>query len=112
MPAAGYHPDRFARAVRLVLSGCVERLGNGHYRVAGNVEESYDVDVNGDPACYCRDMENRAGQIKGNCKHVLAARLAGLDPALVKVLAERIEREERDANERKPTRRKATTEGA
>lgn len=108
----GYKPDRFARAVQLVLSGRVERLGGSQYRVAGNVEPTYDVDLTGDPMCYCRDMENRGVAIKYQCKHVLSARLAGLDPSLVQVLADRIEREQQEADAARPKRKKPTEQAA
>ncbi len=106
--APSHRADRLRRAWQLVKAGKVERLDATHCRVAGNVEESYSVDLNGDPMCYCRDMEHRAGQIKGMCKHVLACRLAALDDGLLDTIAEwmTVESEQQAATARRTTRRK------
>lgn len=99
----GYRPDRLASAWRLVKSGRVERLGDGHFRVAGNVESSYDVDLNGDQMCFCLDQYHRGDQIKHMCKHVLACRLAQLDPALLGVIGDALlaaEQRAKDATKR------------
>jgi len=57
------------------------------------------VDLNGDPPCYCMDMEMR-GRTIHYCKHTLAARLAQLDPALLQVIADTIERQMQQEQER------------
>jgi uncharacterized Zn finger protein len=101
-----YRPDRLHRAWQLVTSGCVERLGGTQYRVAGNVEPDYYVDLMGDQPCTCRDMEYRGTAILHNCKHVLAARLAALDPALLQVIGDALAKKEALAKEaRKLARR-------
>jgi hypothetical protein len=41
-------------------------------------------------------MWYRGRQIRDNCKHTLAARLSGLDPALLGTIADWIEAEERE----------------
>jgi hypothetical protein len=97
MLGPGYRPDRLRRAWQLVKSGRVKPLGGTRFVVAGNVEKVYHVDLAGDPMCYCRDQEYRSGQIKGFCKHVGAARLAQLDPALLDVISEWIATQEREA---------------
>lgn len=106
MSRSGYRPDRLARAWQLVKSGRVQRLGGGRFMVAGNVEETYAVDLTVDPPCYCRDQEYRGGQIKQNCKHALAARLANLDPAVLAAIADSIERQMQQAREGRRTRRR------
>jgi hypothetical protein len=97
-----------------VKSGRVERLGGGRFRIAGNVEPEYFVDLNGDPPCYCMDMSMR-GRTIHYCKHVLSARLAQLEPDLLQVIADNIERQmqqEREARRkpRSPRRAAETTE--
>lgn len=97
----GYRPDRLHRAWQLVTSGCVERLGGTQYRVAGNVEPDYYVDLMGDQPCTCRDMEYRGTAIHQQCKHVLASRLASLDPALLQVIGDALAKQEALAKEAK-----------
>ena len=94
-----YRPDRLHRAWQLVKSGRVERMGGTQYRVAGNVEPDYYVDLMGDQPCTCRDMEYRGTQIHQRCKHVLASQLAALDPALLQVIGDQIMKAERLAKE-------------
>ena len=108
MSKSGYRPDRLARAWQLVKSGRVERLGGGRFRIAGNVEPEYFVDLNGDPPCYCMDMEMR-GRTIHYCKHTLAARLAQLEPALLQVIADNIERQMQQEREAATRRRRRTT---
>lgn len=86
-----YSPDRLRRAWHLVRSGRVKQVGPRQFRVAGNVEPEYAVDLDEDPPCYCRDMEHRGGRIRQNCKHVLACRLALLDGGLLDVIAASLE---------------------
>src|SRR5690242_4270925 len=93
---SAHRADRLRRAWALVKSGRVERLGGGRFRVAGNVEECYYVDLAGDPPCTCMDVWYRERSIQGQCKHLLAARLAGLDPALLGVIADWIDTTETD----------------
>jgi hypothetical protein len=98
MIGEGYRPDRLRRGWQLVKTGRVTPLGGTRYLVAGNVERAYVVDLAQDPPCHCRDMEYRGGQIKQFCKHVGAARLAQLDPALLDVIAEWITAQEQLAS--------------
>lgn len=91
----GHRADRLRRAWALIKAGSVERLGGTRFRVAGNDESSYDIDLSVSPPCYCADMWYRGRQIRDNCKHTLAARLAGLDPALLGTIADWIEAEEK-----------------
>jgi hypothetical protein len=55
-PTEAYRADRLRRAWLLIKAGGVERRGGTRYRVAGNDESSYDVDLSVDPPCYCADM--------------------------------------------------------
>lgn len=79
---------RLRRAWALVKSGRVERLGGTQFKIAGNDEPSYSVDLAVDPPCYCADMWYRGRKIRNNCKHTLAGRLALHDPALLLALIE------------------------
>lgn len=113
MSRSGYRPDRLARAWQLVKSGRVERLGGGQFRVAGNDEPEYFVDLSVDPPCYCADQNYRGGSTNHQCKHSLAGRLAMLDPSLLQVIADNIERQmqqEREAATRRRRRRTTTQE--
>lgn len=83
---ATHRADRLRRAWKLVASGRVERVGPGQFKVAGNVEPVYYVDLAGDQCCTCCDMEYRGRAINEQCKHVLAARLANHDPELLLTL--------------------------
>lgn len=87
-PAPAHRVDRLRRAWKLVASGRVERVGPGQFRVAGNVEDSYYVDLASDQPCTCLDLHHREQEIGGQCKHRLAARLANHDPALLLSLIE------------------------
>lgn len=74
----GYDPSRLRRASLLAC----DRLGPAQFRVAGQKEPFYDVDLTGDPMCYCEDHKNRGVQ----CKHILRARLASGDESLLLAL--------------------------
>jgi hypothetical protein len=75
-----FDPARLRRAaVR-----AVQRLGDRRYRVQGRVFESYDVDLNAETPCYCRDAEYRGRP----CLHELSARLADGDTELVMALGQ------------------------
>jgi hypothetical protein len=91
---SSHRSDRLRSAWLLVKAGGVERVGPTQFRVAGNVEKAYDVDLMGDPTCYCRDMEHRGEAIKNQCKHTLAARLAQLDESLLGTIAEWLDKAE------------------
>lgn len=84
-----HRPDRLRAAWKLVSSGRVkksEKTPNRFY-VAGNVQRYYTVDLGQDPPCDCADMLYRGQAIREQCKHVLAARLADLQPSLLETLA-------------------------
>lgn len=100
MSKSGYRPDRLARAWQLVKSGRVERLGGSQFRVAGNTEPEYFVDLDAEQQCYCLDSFYRQRENNGFCKHVGAARLASLDPSLLQVIADNIERQMQQEQER------------
>jgi hypothetical protein len=88
-----HRADRLRRAWALIKAGKVKRLGGSRFRIAGTTQRVYDVDLSVDPPCYCLDMEYRGTAIKHNCKHTLAARLAGLDPALLGTIADWLDTE-------------------
>lgn len=78
--AGEYEPGRLRRAAVLGVT----ELGPGLYRVKGQDEPHYDVEIHADVPCYCKDSEFHG---KG-CKHFLAARLASGDMKLVMALGE------------------------
>jgi hypothetical protein len=80
--------SRLRAAWRLIKEKRVKVLSTGRVAVAGNVEPYYIVDLSQDPPCHCRDVEYRGAQIRQNCKHTLAARLAKMDPALLGTIAD------------------------
>ena len=74
-------PGRLERALDLL--GGTERMGPGEYRiwrvkrVRGELlRYSQDVNLHSDLPCDCDDNRYRSQTTKGNCKHVLAARMA------------------------------------
>lgn len=83
-PVRAYDPARFRRAVQLAIV----QTGPRTYRVRGQKQEWWDVDLDGDPPCYCPDMENRGRRIQGKCKHTIAALLQARDPAMVQALVD------------------------
>jgi len=76
----GYDPARLRRAAVLA----VQSLGDGRYRVRGQDEPHYNVDLTADVICYCKDAEFHGR----GCKHELAARLQAGDQALRMALGE------------------------
>lgn len=90
-----YEPGRLARAKDLAI----EKVGPRQYRVRGQDEPFYMVDLDVDPPCYCADQENRGKQIGGKCKHVLAALLQEHNPALMQALGESLLRQEQNLEE-------------
>lgn len=94
--AVFYEPGRLERARSLAIT----KTGPGRqYRVKGQDEPWYDVDLDVDPPCYCADQENRGKQIGGKCKHVLAALLQERHPALLQALGESLLRQEQNLEE-------------
>jgi hypothetical protein len=91
MSAQPYEPGRLRRAAVLA----VRHRGEQRYRVRGQDEPYYDVDLSADIPCYCKDAEFHGR----GCKHELAARLASGDQALRLALGEmllQIERRNRE----------------
>lgn len=75
-----YEPGRMRRAAVLAC----EKLGPGQYRVSGQQEPYYDVDLSVDPACYCADQLHR----RAMCKHEIRARLQDGDARLLQALGD------------------------
>lgn len=88
MDTPAHDPARLRRAWSLVKSGRVERVGPMQFKVAGNKERTYDVDLSVDPPCYCDDLWYRGRRIRNNCKHTLSARIANKEPAVLLSLIE------------------------
>jgi hypothetical protein len=70
--------------MRRALKLKCDKIGPGQYRVSGNDEPYYDVDVNVDPACYCADQAHRSLM----CKHEIISRMRDGDPALIQALGD------------------------
>jgi hypothetical protein len=66
-------PDRLRSAWKLIQDHGVFPLPDGTFRVAGNEQPFYLVDLRQSPACHCKDME--FAPVDHQCKHILAARL-------------------------------------
>lgn len=78
MTGPGYEPGRLRRAAVLA----VKKLGPNQYRVRGQDEPFYDVNLDLDTPCTCKDAEFHGR----GCKHELAARLHNGDSALIMAL--------------------------
>lgn len=81
-PARAFDPARLKRAVAL-LKGA-ERMGPSEFRVRGQDEPEYYVNLDGDPVCYCKDSEYHGR----GCKHELAALLLNGDLRVIGLLGE------------------------
>lgn len=77
-------PGRARRAL-FEVSGV--RTGPGQFRVWGNDEDFYDVDLAADQPCYCRDQEIVGRRIP-YCKHRLWAMMASGDLRIIRAVAE------------------------
>lgn len=75
-----YEPGRLRRASMLA----VKRVGPNQFRVRGQEEEFYDVNLDLDTPCSCMDAWHHGR----GCKHELSARLASGDMKLVMALGE------------------------
>lgn len=78
MAEQGYEPGRLRRAAVLA----VRKLGPHQYRVRGQDEPYYDVNLDLDTPCSCKDAEFHGR----GCKHELSARLHDGDSALIMAL--------------------------
>ena len=76
----GYEPGRLRRAAQLA----VRRLGPMQFRVRGQDEPHYDVNLDLDVPCCCKDAEFHGR----GCKHELSARMANGDMGLIQALGE------------------------
>jgi hypothetical protein len=86
-PKRSNKPTRLRSAWKLVASEKIQILPDGTYRVPGNEEPWYTVDLRQDPPCHCKDMEFGGGD-EHQCKHALACRLMQLgDQTLLNTLA-------------------------
>jgi hypothetical protein len=104
-----HDPGRFARAFQLAYTGKVEHLGGTQYRVAGNEQKYYDVDIAAEQPCYCADQDFEGRKIRNNCKHVLAAKILAKSPEVIQSLMELAYQRQQRAEEleAKRTRRKS-----
>ena len=96
-----YEPGRLRRAAQLA----VRRLGPHQYRVRGQDEPHYDVNLELDTPCTCADAWHRGR----GCKHELAGRLHDGDMALIQALGDMLlAAEQRSKALERRTRRKAS----
>lgn len=100
--ALSYDPARLRRAAVLA----VRKIGPQQYRVRGQSQWSYDVDLSADIPCYCKDAEYHGR----GCKHELASRLAAGDQALRIALGEMLlaVQKKNEELQRRMKRRKAS----
>jgi hypothetical protein len=85
-PGRSHKSSRLRSAWKLVASEKIQVLPDGTFRVPGNEEPFYTVDLRQDPPCHCKDMEYGAGD-EHQCKHALACRLMTSDPMILQPLA-------------------------
>lgn len=100
-------PGRLERAIALLPA--TERVGPGEYyvwkvaRERGSdgkvVRTKRCVNLNIDFPCDCEDSFYRGQRVRGNCKHVLACRMAEGDLAVLSMLGTVLVRRERIAEE-------------
>lgn len=74
-------------------------------------KEARHVDLDGDPQCECEDFYYN-GSSAGPCKHILAARLASGDVALIQALGEQLLRAQKNLEEHLRRSRKAERKAA
>lgn len=92
---AAHMPDYLRRAWALVKAGKVERMGPNQFRVCGNEEPEYFVDLTANVRCYCLNSQHSGPEHR--CKHALAGDLLNLKPELLTVLVQIIEFVEEEA---------------
>lgn len=94
-----YEPGRLRRAAQLA----VQRLGPNQFRVRGQDEPFYDVNLDLDTPCDCADAWHRGR----GCKHELCARMANGDIGLLQALGQMLlVAEERNKELNRKRRRK------
>lgn len=101
---------RLERALEIARAGGVERVGPAQFRVQSQSKKDvqYDVDLTGDPPCYCDDQDWAGRRIRNNCKHVLSAKILVQDPSIIEPLTEMLyQQQQRNAELERQTRRKA-----
>lgn len=88
---------RLCRAIGIIRAGqespTIEPLGQGQFRVKGNVQPVYDVDLTADQRCYCKDAEF-SPWFDRMCKHEIACRLAQQEPGMIAHMVDVIAKEE------------------
>lgn len=91
MPREAIDPARLRRASLLA----VERLGPMQFRVRGQAEAFYDVNMELDVPCTCKDAEFHGR----GCKHELIARMLNGDLPLLNMLGEMLLKQEQHREE-------------
>ena len=102
--SAPYTPNRLRSASRIPI----QRTANPReffVKSRSRKDHWWAVNLDGDPMCYCEDNENTTRQ----CAHVLAARMASGDMALLQALGAMLQQAEENLKAHtKRTRRKAS----
>ena len=91
---APYTPGRLRSASRIPI----QRTDNPReffVKSRSRKEHWWAVNLDGDPMCYCEDNENTTRQ----CAHVLAARMASGDMALLQALGNMLQQAEENLKE-------------
>lgn len=100
MTEQGYEPGRLRRAAQLA----VKRLGPNQFRIRGQDEPFYDVNLDLDTPCTCADAWHRGR----GCKHELQARMANGDMRLVQALGDMLLKAHKANEELNRKRRRAS----
>lgn len=89
---------RLVRAIGIVRAGMgdektIHRFGPDQFRVKGNTEPWYDVDLMGDQRCFCKDAQFSPWYDR-MCKHEMACRLMNQEQGMLSHMMEVVYREE------------------
>lgn len=100
---------RLVRGLDIARAGGVEQVGATQFRVQSQSKKDmqYDVDLMGDPMCYCEDQDFAGRKIRNNCKHVLAAKVLVKHPSIIEPLTELVYQQHQRNEELNRKRRRA-----
>ena len=79
----GYERGRLLRAGAYIEKGRAKLLGPGEVEILSTNNKHRYVNLNSDLPCDCEDQDFRGVPIRGQCKHVLCARMLNGDVALL-----------------------------
>src|SRR5689334_18766891 len=90
---------RLVRAIAIIRAGqrdgkpTLKRLGPQQFKVRGNDQPVYYVDLTAEQRCWCKDAEF-SSRYERMCKHEIACRLANMEPGMLSHMVDVIAREE------------------